>query len=295
MPEGPEVRVMTDNIRMLMGEPPILTSIRVIKDTFLKRTKGLEEIATQLPLSVTEIASKGKFTYLKLANRSCIGITYGMTGNIRTDKNIHSTVEFGYKTEAADGIFYYNSIRHFGQVLHMSEQELDKKLSELGHDILDPTALQQEEVVKIWRKRNNMNICRLLIEEQKLICGIGNYIKSEIMYHAQVHPLCDVKDLNDDTLYHLYQEARKIAMAAYTDGGASLYTYTGLEGDKSPFKLKLVVYDCKEDPNGLMVEKMETPDKRTTHWVPSVQTKGLINLSEPRTPIKLRPKPLKKL
>ena len=107
--------------------------------------------------------------------------------------------------------------------------------------------------------------------DKALISGIGNYIKAEILYTCKVNPSLCVRDIPDEILYNIYLAARNIAADAYTDGGASLYTYTGLHGDKSAFKLKLQVYNCKRDPHGNIVETLQTPDKRTTHWVPTVQ------------------------
>lgn len=286
MPEGPEVKVMTDNIRMLIEKAPVLHAVTVIKDNFVKRTDGFSPLKLNLPQVIKQVNSKGKFTYMEFEDGTAIGITYGMTGNIRTDDSKHNAIKFTHET----GVFYYHSTRHFGRVWAMTAAELSKKLDSLGHDILNPVALRQEELTGIWRKKNGLNICRLLIEEQELICGIGNYIKSEILYHVRVYPFCRVSELSDDILYALYLEARKIAEAAYIDGGASLYTYTGLTGDKSPFKLKLCVYDKTTDPEGNPILRVETPDKRTTHWVPVLQTEGSVK-SQPPIKITIKPRP----
>ena len=286
MPEGPEVKVMTDNIRYLLtqstGEMQ-LDSLKVIKENFEKRTVDLNLL--QLPQKVKHVKSKGKFTYILLDDGAAIGITYGMTGNIRTDESKHNAVEFISK----DVTFYYNSTRHFGQVTFLSAEALAKKLDSLGYDILDAEPLSREVLVSTWRKKNSLNICRLLLEEQKLVCGIGNYIKSEILYRAGVDPFCDVSKLTDDKLYELYLNAREIGEAAYIDGGASLYTYTGLSGDKSPFKLKLSVYDREMDPEGYPIMRVATPDKRSTFWVPEKQKIGSV-LAEPVLKVIIKPK-----
>ncbi len=283
MPEGPEVRVMTCNIRHLMGRTGAegaggtgeteLISVEVIQESFQKRCSNLDKFQRSL---VKEVNSKGKFTYIKLHNGTSIGITYGMTGNIRladdeaTDR--HLVVKFTH----TNGVFYYHSTRHFGHIKLLTDAELDLKLATLGPDILDPNPLSKEQVVSIWRKKPTANICRVLLEDQNLICGIGNYIKSEILYRSRVYPFATVDKLTDDTLYQLYLEARIVANLAFTDGGASLYTYTDLSGNKSEltFKFKLQVYGKDMDPEGRVVTKHETPDKRTTHWVSEVQTLG---------------------
>jgi formamidopyrimidine-DNA glycosylase len=234
---------------------------------------------------VKQVKSKGKFTYIELEDGTAIGITYGMTGNIRTDDSKHNAVEF----RTAENTFYYHSTRHFGHVTGLTSEDLTKKLNSLGYDILDSTVLDRQTLVTTWRKKNGLNICRLLLEEQGLVCGIGNYIKSEILYHTGVYPFCEASKLTDDTLYELYLKAREIGEAAYTDGGASLYTYTGLTGDKSPFKLKLAVYDREMDPEGYPVTRSTTPDKRSTFWVEDKQKCGSV-LAQPVLKVNIKPK-----
>jgi formamidopyrimidine-DNA glycosylase len=194
----------------------------------------------------------------------------------------HLVVKFTH----SNGVFYYHSTRHFGYIKLLTEAELNLKLASLGPDILDLSPLSMEQVAKIWRSKPKSNICNVLLTHQNLISGIGNYIKSEIMYRAHVYPFATVDKLTDETLYKLYLEARTVANLAFTDGGASLYTYTDLSGDKSDltFKFKLQVYGKDTDPEGRVVAKIETPDKRTTHWVSQIQT---IGSTREKTPVSL--------
>ena len=290
MPEGPEVRVMTCNIRNLIYsmDKPELISVEVIQESFKKRCTNLDKFQRS---TVKEVNAKGKFTYIRLHNGTCIGITYGMTGNIRIDDegscepeplDRHLVVKFTH----SNGVFYYHSTRHFGYIKLLTDAELNLKLASLGPDILDLNPLSMEQVVKIWRSKPKANITNVLLTHQNLISGIGNYIKSEIMYRAHVYPFATVDKLTDETLYKLYLEARTVANLAFTDGGASLYTYTDLSGDKSDltFKLKLQVYGKDTDPEGRVVAKIQTPDKRTTHWVSEIQT---IGSTREKTPVSL--------
>ena len=256
MPEGPEVKIMTEFIGHLANSKALI-SVTVIKDSFLKRTEDLDKI--KLPQNIIAVESKGKFTYLLLEDKTAIGITYGMTGNITLKEHKHNAVQF----ICSDGtVFYYNSIRHFGTVVFMTNKELTEKLDSLGNDILNLPILSEQELVSRWRTKNNKNICSLLIQNQELVCGIGNYLKSEILYNCKVYPLADVKELSDNVLYELYINARTVAYSVYILGG--------------PYKSHnvLKIYDQITDPLGNKIDKIETPDKRSTHWVPSLQTIG---------------------
>lgn len=164
-------------------------------------------------------------------------------------------------------------MRNFAWIYYFNSAELKKKLSTIGPCILSDEPLDKHILAARWRRYDQKTICEALME-QKLVSGIGNYIKAEILYRTEIYPLAKVKDLSDDNLWQLYCAARDLAADAYADGGASLYTYTGLHGDRSEFKTKLQVYNRSRDPHGLIVEQMSTPDGRTTHWVKSKQTIG---------------------
>jgi formamidopyrimidine-DNA glycosylase len=223
------------------------------------------------------------------ADNSALGIGYGMTGNVRIEPNDaylkqrgesreqymkHCAVRFTYEKDSKSGAFYYHDIRRFGFIHYLSEKELKNKLSELGPSILDEIMLSCTDLAKIWRRGNNKNICVLLLNHQEYISGIGNYLKAEALYRCGVHPLALTRDIPDDILYNIYCTVSQLARAAYLAGGASLYTFTGLDGDRSEFKNELLVYNRSRDPLGHKVLKMETPDKRTTHWVPTIQVIG---------------------
>ena len=127
MPEGPEVKVMTNNIRYLMGKGAELREIEV-QPSFQKRCVNLDKFT---PSAVLDVNNKGKFTYITLADGNAIGITYGMTGNIRDedrDGDRHLVVKFVH----SNGAFYYHSTRHFGHLTFLSSAELKKKVKFIG-------------------------------------------------------------------------------------------------------------------------------------------------------------------
>lgn len=302
MPEGPEVKIMMGNVANLaLGQT--LLNVEVIKEDFRKKTQGLDQLPMVLPKRVIGVETKGKLGYMLLDDGTAIVLTFGMTGNIRIEPTPeylvrrgetkeqymkHCKIRFQMQDTVTGQIshFYFHCMRNFAWVYYFTSTELGKKLSTIGPSILSDDLLEERLLIARWRKYNHKTICETLME-QKLISGIGNYIKAEILYRCRVYPLAKVKDLSDSNLWLLYMEARKIAADAYADGGASLYTYTGINGDRSDFKLKLQVYDRAVDPLGNKIGRLQTPDKRTTHWVESLQT---IGKQLPPPIVKIRPK-----
>jgi formamidopyrimidine-DNA glycosylase len=301
MPESPEVKIMMNTVASLsLGRD--LLSVRVIKGDFQKKTKGLEKLPNVLPKRITAVETKGKFGYILLEDGSAIGITFGMSGNIRiyptpeylesrgeTEEQYMKHCKVEFQVQARDRLetatFYFHCVRNFEWIRYLTRQELDKKLSTIGPSILSDKPLDQWALVAIWRKYNERSVCEALME-QKLVSGIGNYIKAETLYRSGTYPLAKLKDLNDDHLWLLYTEARDIAAESYA---------TGLHGDRPDFKSKLQVYDRSKDPHGNVVERLQTPDKRTTHWVSSVQTIGRLGLGLPKTTERPAPKTTPKI
>ena len=112
---------------------------------------------------------------------------------------------------------------------------------------------------------------------QQAVSGVGNYIKAEILYQCHINPWAEISDLDDQTLIHLHHAIRDIAQKAFVGHGASLYSYTGTRREKGTFQNLLKVYGKKCDPEGypvITISEQISPDKRTTHYVPIVQTIG---------------------
>ena len=53
--------------------------------------------------------------------------------------------------------------------------------------------------------------------------------------------------------------------------GATIRNYSNIESVKGLFNFQFKVYQLKKDLLGHNVIKIDTKDKRTTHWVPEVQ------------------------
>ena len=317
MPEVAEVRLIADNIKLFLKGKNIKyieLRDRSLTQNWAKRgAKGLEIIQKEFPLLVNEVKTKGKFCWIELENGWKIMIQFGMSGNVRKEptdeylkifnanqkkpitkeeylKHCHLKVTYYEKGTDENTIktIYYHDIRRFGSWTFTKDSNLfNKKLNKLGHDPLGEDQLQENEVIKRFRQHNYQNICKVLMNQEGPLAGVGNYLKSESIYQAKIYPLADIKNIPDNSLIDLYKTVREIAKAAYDAGGATLYTYTGMNGDQTEFKNTLKIYKRSKDPQGHKVHNIsekESPDRRSTFWVPEVQTIGKV------TPIQITPK-----
>ena len=195
--------------------------------------------------------------------------TLGMTGSWNNVETKHTRIKI---TTTKDSVLCFNDIRNFGTFQIKSKEDLNKKLSSIGPDMLfnPPTP---KEFLSILRKKNNKNICDVLMN-QNVISGVGNYIKAESLWYSRINPYAQVKNLTDVNLVTLRLAIIYVINKSYQEQGATIksyYTFSGEEGNASE---GFVVYGRQKDYNGHIVTKDQTPDKRTTHWVESRQVIG---------------------
>lgn len=248
MPEGPEVRVITDQLQRYLGQEVIYIS------GVGGRYKDLSKI--ELNQKILNIGCKGKFIYWKL-EKDIIFNTLGMSGSWGV-KNKHSCILV--KTNSDE--VYFNDIRHFGTLTIGTAEDLSKKLSGLHGDLLSGE-------VPGWplltvSKRTLPEI----LMDQGIFAGVGNYIKAEGLYRAGISPHRFGKDLSEDEWKKLIGEIAKVMRESYNAGGASFRTYESMVG---PGSFEFKVYGRKKDQFGNLVKKEMTRDKRATWWVPEIQ------------------------
>lgn len=312
MPEVAEVRLIADNIRLFLKGKKInyieLRDPLTTSNWAKKGAKGLEHIQQEFPLLVEEVKTKGKFCWIELENNWKIMIQFGMSGNVRMEPTQeylkifnsnqkkplskedylkHCHLKITYYEEVAKGAMptktiYYHDIRRFGSWIFTKDPNLfNKKLNKLGHDPLGEPELDDNDIIKRFRQHDYQNICKVLMDQEGPFSGVGNYVRIETMYSAKIYPFALIKDIPDNDLVNLYKEIRKIVESAYKSGGASLYTYTGMNGDQSQFKDTLKIYKRTVDPLNnqvIHVPDKQVPGSRSLFWVPNVQIIGKISI-----------------
>ena len=277
MPEGPEVTIIREGLHKLL-KGKYIHSIKIgegsryrnkdpdLMNTFLETT----------PSKVIKIDSKGKLIFWELENDFYMLNTLAMSGIWSSEKKEHISLQIHYgkknDKESDLKILYFADQRHFGTVKFIKgPSELNKKISSIGPDMLNEKDISFEVFEKRMRKQDKKNITVALMN-QKVISGIGNYLKSESLYHSKISPLLNVEDLNQERLKTLYQSCRLKIVASYNQGGASLKDYKDIDDKEGQYHFTFQVYGKKKNPEGLKVEHIQTDDKRVTFWVPEVQS-----------------------
>jgi DNA-formamidopyrimidine glycosylase len=273
MPEGPELSLSRDFLRRIIVGKMLCAVCR----TQTGRYADVCPRGFDVPRDKQHVMSvdvKGKFMWWTLgpATPTYVFTTYGMSGQWHTSQTKHTALEISFDDgTGVDGtMLFFNDPRHFGTVGFVYDtEELERKLASLGPDMLnDPPTVTT--FIECLRAHPERSLCRALMD-QRVISGVGNYIKAESLYAACLSPHRKVQDATDDELSVLRQAIIDVMQASYTLGGTSIRTYTNVDGSQGKMQDRLAVYNKRIDPLGNFVINEKTDDSRTTWWVPNVQ------------------------
>ncbi len=190
---------------------------------------------------ILNVSRKGKMLDFFLSDGRRILSHLGMTGTWLisdkkiTEKHTHFQIKHG------GGYLAYVDPRRFGHMYLLGEEEANKKLSELGHDLLSPEFTFEYFKESLLRYPNRFLKVSLL--DQSLFAGTGNYIASEICAHGKVLPHRLVSSLKSAELKRLFQGIDKVLAPTINSGGTAFAGgYRDTSGDKGSGVNHLAVF-----------------------------------------------------
>jgi endonuclease-8 len=150
-----------------------------------------------------------------------------------------------------------------------------RELRTLGPDVLSDD-FQAADALQRIRDRGTSAIADVLLN-QRVIAGLGNVYKSEVLFICRVNPFTLVRDLSDTALATIVETARQVLSANVSEQLALMTTYSGLRrttGRGDP-KERLWVYGrarlpCRRCGSAIRVRKQGI-DARLTYWCPECQ------------------------
>lgn len=156
------------------------------------------------------------------------------------------------------------------EMVHGKALAKHDELRKLGPDLLNDD-FDPVEAARRIRAQGASEIADVLLN-QRVLAGIGNVYKSEVLFACGVSPFSPVAGLEDAVIECLVTTARKFLRANVTEGLAAMTTYTGFRratGRSDP-KERLWVYGRAGEP----CRKCATPirirahgrDARLTYW-----------------------------
>tara|TARA_B100001248_G_C27399640_1_gene469048 strand:+ start:14779 stop:15618 length:840 start_codon:yes stop_codon:yes gene_type:complete len=278
MPEGPEVKRLTVRVNNLVSQRK-LKNIKINSGRYTKKLPtNFEKFKSSLPLTIKSVNCHGKFIWWEFKNNDedsdhVMFNTLGMTGYWTKEDNLkHNNVSLILD----DFSIHFNDYRNFGNIIFCDRNNLEKKLKDLGPDLLaidktltgiNANRLGLEEFKKrLERKRKDTMIASALLD-QKVASGCGNYIRAEVLYLAKISPFKEIGKLSNSEKELLWDLMRQLS---FNNWNRSVGIKNDIINNKYKFAeyygKNFLVYMQSEDINGKPVLK-EKLNGRTIHYV----------------------------
>lgn len=170
----------------------------------------------------------------------------------------------------------FHDQRNFGTLKVINtKKELDKKLNELGPDIM---FMSKDDFIKILKSKQvsygNKYIGNIIVN-QKLVSGIGNYLRSDILWMSKISPFRKLKDITEDEMKTIFKISQGLIWVDYNlEYGLKKNYIEKTMKFPSDYNRDFFVYMQEKDINGNKVNKdecFEGSQKRFVHWVEEIQ------------------------
>lgn len=281
MPEGPEARVMSESIQIITGH--FLSKLRYnLKSKYRKGSpKNYVQLTKLLPLRVLKVYPKGKKVIISLDNEATLVFSLGMSGHFSFEEEKHSNMWLEISpcdprpdsyNDQLDYPLFFTDARHFGSVeILLSDEETESRLAKVGPDLMNERVSKRQWLEVAQRKRlQHMKIYDFLME-QKYFSGCGNYVVTDSLYHAKIHPFRTMDDLSEEELLTIKKSCEHILRVSYQSQGFTQLDYFDAHGRKGVYQP--LIYGKKknrQDEFGNDILQLKSKG-RTLHYVKEVQ------------------------
>ena len=175
-------------------------------------------------------------------------------------------------TAALEAVGFSIPVAEFIQESELARHE---PLAALGPDILDAD-FDPAEALRRMRAAGTAEIAEVLLN-QRVLAGIGNVYKSEILFTCRVNPFSPANALDDAVLEGLVATAVRFLRANVSDTRAPMTTYTGFRRttNRANPSERLWVYGragkpCRRCGEPIRMRR-QGAHARSTYWCPGCQ------------------------
>lgn len=266
MPEGPEIRRSADAIGA------VLTN-----QTLVAIDLGLPALQTHysnlIEQRVLRVTSWGKAMLIHLENAVSIYSHNQLYGVWQVSKRgeqpeTSRSLRLGLHTETHSAMLYSASDISIWPTERIIEQPLLRKL---GPDVLDDNLTAEQVAARLTSDKFQRRRLSRLYLDQHFIAGIGNYLRSEILFIAGVHPDKTPAQLNELEIKSLSEATIAVSMQSYKTGGYTVYgdLYERAKRDDADYEQsRFMVFDREGQPCrecATPIERVERNGRRV-YW-----------------------------
>jgi len=214
MPEGPEIKRAADKIARAIVHQPITSlffafeHLKPYEQTF----KGREVLSVQ---------PRGKALLTRFDHQLCIyshNQLYGLwlIRKLHDYPQTHRQLRLAIHTDKQSALLYSASEI---EVLDEEAIAFHPFLSKLGPDLLDESITLERVVARFQDKSFQRRRLVSLLLDQHFLCGLGNYLRSEVLFVAKVHPSYRPVDCTSTQIEDLAKAAIALPQQSYLSNG----------------------------------------------------------------------------
>jgi len=271
MPEGPEIRLAADKIAKVLVDKPIESFFFGLPDL----ARWEEEFASSYVIS---IETRGKALLTHFANGLTIyshNQLYGRWNVVKRNRLPFTgrSLRMAIHTVEHSALLYSASDISVWETQRLLEHPF---LAKLGPDILsDELTWRQVASLLVSLKFRNRGVGAFYLD-QSFVAGIGNYLRSEILFFAKVNPWAKPNQLSTKELNQLARATLDVSRRSYktkgvTNEASRVTQLKNLGQTRSQFRHAVfgresrACYDCGSD-----VIKDSVASRRL-YWCPACQ------------------------
>lgn len=216
MPEGPEIRRAADRIeKQLAG--------KTLEDVWFAFPELAPQAASLIGVNVQAVDTRGKAMLIRFADQRVLyshNQLYGVWKLHAEDRppSTQRSLRVRLTAEGRSASLYSASDVSLWHEEHLHQHPF---LSRLGPDLLSeqvtPAQVRQRLLLPAFRRRS----LGALLLDQGLVAGLGNYLRSEILFFSQLHPRQRPAELSDTRLALLAENIVVITRQAYLQAGVT--------------------------------------------------------------------------
>ncbi|MEL7418809.1 MAG: endonuclease VIII [Cyanobacteria bacterium J06555_3] len=214
MPEGPEIKIAADKIAKAIANRPITEIFFAFE-----HLKPYEEILSKQ--IITGVDTKGKGMLIRFDNGLNIYSHNQLYGKwmIKPAFNYPETkrqLRLAIHNEQKSALLYSASEI---AVLDEPAIAIHPFLSRLGLDVLAPQTTTRKVKARLLNQSFQRRRFTSLLLDQGFLAGLGNYLRSEILFVARIHPTLRPIDCSPLQISALAKAALKVPQQSYAAKG----------------------------------------------------------------------------
>lgn len=273
MPEGPEIRRAADQVEKALLKGTVL-------DVYFAfdQLKGYESILKGA--SVKRVDTKGKAMLIRFDNGYTIYSHNQLYGKwyVRNAYNYpknNRQLRLAIHNEKKSALLYSASDI---EVLRDEEVPLHPFVGKVGPDLLSEEVTARQLKERFKSKAFSGKKWTSLLLDQSFIGGIGNYLRSEILFIAGIHPDYRPKDCTEEQLERAAVATITMVKQSYKHNGITNDLELAMklkEEGKTRREYRHWVFNREAQPcriDGTEIQKMKAGSRRL-YFCPTCQTK----------------------